>query len=761
MRDWELLGINSTTREVIEKFNINSNSSRFMDHVTGSIMSNGLLFTGTETVAGELVVPLRKVGLSGIVESDTLFDNFRMYFRESNNIVELDKFPVDLTRYNDNKPHFLYFKENLTYRVSDYIFGQSDEVLICRFIINLDSTWQQMYIMAQRAGTPAYDAGEEFYKLDGINVKSPRGLELSHTDGIVQRSGIEYTDRFSPDLYHSFSSPDIRMPLRYSNLSNEIDYTQDVTYNVDPNHYMSYDSNSKKKNAASERIRNIYNSIYGIEEYAETIAVALSEALSQSLGQSEYRRILNIYKAHMNTIYALISELGNYMQDSYFSTINLTNLNQNIADYLVYDETYFADTVRITSDTVVRVRDSIYFLVSGNSMVCNIPIVEVLEVIYNAVNDLSVGTGTLNTVPTDKFTLQRVLWDIYEDCLIVQYGDTVFDTVEDAIAQVGSMLYPVPFGRLIYIPLAVLVLKQGTTDINTDPESVILIKQYIYADSEQEGFADYIARSLANRALNYIYGIFDGTYPVAKSDTLKYLNNGVATYVSGDFYLEYDNLRNSVQVINSLNESSYDSKKALSANQGKVLNDNKLARDGSQTFTGAQGALRPESNNSVDLGTSSLRWKTLYSTGVSSAGNVNPSANNSYDLGTSSLKWRNLYVNAISGVSSFSATTISSTGNTSVGGDATVSGKLVVNSNGSTLKNTTIQGTLGVTGATTLGGALTLASKPTFSTASMGGFVLSRGESGTGVTVDYLEAASGKNSGNVTNFSNKSVIVSW
>lgn len=48
--------------------------------------------------------------------------------------------------------------------------------------------WQQMYIMAQRAGTPMYASGEEFYKLDGINVKSPGGLELSLTDGTVRRS---------------------------------------------------------------------------------------------------------------------------------------------------------------------------------------------------------------------------------------------------------------------------------------------------------------------------------------------------------------------------------------------------------------------------------------------------------------------------------------------------------------------------------------------------------------------------------------------
>lgn len=188
MRTWRTLQTNSTTRELIENFNINAYSSMFMDYVTGTIMNNGLLFTGKETVEGQPIAPLTKIELEGIVNSNTIFDNFRMYFKGDNSIVELNQFPVDLTEFNDNKPHFLYFKKDRTYRVSDYIFGEADEVLICRFIIGVDSMWQQMYIMAQRAGTPMYASGEEFYKLDGINVKSPGGLELSLTDGTVRRS---------------------------------------------------------------------------------------------------------------------------------------------------------------------------------------------------------------------------------------------------------------------------------------------------------------------------------------------------------------------------------------------------------------------------------------------------------------------------------------------------------------------------------------------------------------------------------------------
>ena len=627
MRDWRTLSINTTTREVIESFNVNANSSRFMDYVTGTIMNNGLLFTGQETVEGELVSPLQRVNLSGIVNSDTIFDNFRMYFREPNKIVELNQFPVDLTNYNDNKPHFLFIKDDLTYRVSDYIFGQSDENIICRFIINQDGTWNQMYIVAQRAGTPVYYAGEEFYTLDGINLASPGGLELSHTDGHVRRSGIEFNDKFSPDLYHSYATSAQRLPIRYTDLNNEVDYNLDPVYNVDPKHYMSYDYNAKKKTAASERIRNVLNAIYGIYDYNKELADELHHAITITTEQSEYRRIVNLFVEHMDGIYLLIGELGSFLQDEYFQAISRTRMDSNIVLYNNYMEANFGETVTIGPDTVQQMIDASYYLIPGNINICADPMRGILTDMYDDIQQLPVGTGVLNNVPEGKHTIQRVLWDIYENCLIVQYGDTVYDSLEDAISAVGTVVYPVPWGHLFYIPLAALVIRENCTDINLDTETAIVIKQYMYADTEQEGFADYMARALAKKALLYIYGIFDGTYPVAKSDTLKYTEGGETYYESGDYYLEYDNLRNRVTVVNNLNESTYNSKHALSAYQGYVLNQNKLARDGSQTFTGTQGAFRPETTSTsdstgTDIGSSSNRWRTIYARNLNVTGTI-------------------------------------------------------------------------------------------------------------------------------------------
>ncbi|OHE63847.1 MAG: hypothetical protein A2001_01410 [Treponema sp. GWC1_61_84] len=54
-------------------------------------------------------------------------------------------------------------------------------------------------------------------------------------------------------------------------------------------------------------------------------------------------------------------------------------------------------------------------------------------------------------------------------------------------------------------------------------------------------------------------------------------------------------------------------------------------------------SMRPSSNGSVRLGTSSIRWGGAYLTTIDAAGHVYPSANSTYTCGTSSLRWSNTY----------------------------------------------------------------------------------------------------------------------
>ena len=53
MRNWEQLHYTNTFKELVDKFNLNSDSSNFIDKMTGTILCNGVLFNGKETIDGQ------------------------------------------------------------------------------------------------------------------------------------------------------------------------------------------------------------------------------------------------------------------------------------------------------------------------------------------------------------------------------------------------------------------------------------------------------------------------------------------------------------------------------------------------------------------------------------------------------------------------------------------------------------------------------------------------------------------------------------
>ena len=628
MRDWKSLVYTNTFRELVDLFNDNSESSKFLDDIVGTIMCNGVIFSGKETIDGAVIEPLKPVELTGnLVNSDTILDNFNLYFRESNKVVSLDLFPIDLLSYADGKLHFFYIREDLSYRVSDYMFGGVDEILLFRFIINTNSTWNQLYIMAQRAGTPIYSAGDEFYEVDGVYVKSPGGLELSHTSGTVKRSGIDFTDKPSPDIYKDYGLATQRVPLRYVNVKNEIDYTQSPTYNVITDKYMVYNQSAKLKTDADNCIRNIQNLYYDIVNYCNDVAEELHESILSG-GELVYlQQIVNAFVSHINIIYDQVDSLYTILSNSVLSSVDKTQLLANKTDIASFINTYLSTTAIATdvTDTQVQaIKNISSYIVVNDTTVYQNPLSIILDNISNDLEDIDFAVGELRSVPSGKFTIQRILWDIYEHTFIMQYGDTVYDTFNDAIEGTSLLEYPAPFNKTIYIPLSIMVIKSGISSINNDTETIIINRKWVEVDQELNDYADYVARSWADKALNQITQIVNGDIAVDKANKLKYTSSGTVNYADGDFYLNYNNLRNRLTVVDNLNQSSVDNTKVLSAHQGYVLNQNKLSTSGG-TLTGA------------------LTAKAITADNIT-AKNVVPSATNTYNLGSSSSYWNNAYV---------------------------------------------------------------------------------------------------------------------
>lgn len=505
MRTWEYIEYNNTFKELVDKINNNSDSSTFIDNITGTILCNGVIFNGNESINGQKILPLEKVNLSGVVTSDTILDNFQLYFRDSNVVIKLDQFPIDLLSYKDNKIHFLYIKEDLTYRISDYMFGGADEILLARFIINTNGTWNQVYIMASRAGTPEYDAADEFYNVSGLFVKSPQGLELSQTSGSVKRSGIEFSDKLSPDYRKFYNLSSERIPLRYINTYNEIDYNQNTTYNIITDKYMTYNMNKKLKTEAEQKIQDIQNMYYGIKKICNDVANELHTAIIAGGTLDELTPIVTSFTHYIDNIYVQVDNLYTLLGDNTLSSVRRADLLTNSTDINNFMNQYLKGTAissNIDNTQVLAINKIPAYIKHIDLTIYNLPLEDVLQEIQDDLNNISFNAGSIDNVPAGKFTIQRVLWDIYENCLIMQYGDTIYNTFEDAIEGTSLVPYPAPWGKTIYIPLAIIVLKSGISSINDDSETIIIDRRNIFVDQESSDYADYIARARAAKAIS-------------------------------------------------------------------------------------------------------------------------------------------------------------------------------------------------------------------------------------------------------------------
>ena len=607
MRDWKKVQPTNTLGEQMDTINDNSDSSAFIDKMVDDIISNGYIFTGKETIGGKYIAPLTNIGLTGVVPSALYFDNFKLFFRTTNKVLEVNNFPVDIHYYNNGKPQFLYFRDDLSYRVSDYMYGQVNEVLLCRFVINTDGTWNQLYVMPQRATSPMYHTGEEFYELEGLNVKSPGALELSTTEGTVKRSGIEFSDLVSPDVYKSTRLESVRVPLRYITTANTIDYTQSPTYSVITDKYMEYDGGIKAQTQADEMIRVFLDSIYDIPQYTNEKAEELHTALTLQSTLEDEQAIIKTYTDRIDSVIASANSIINFINTNHLAPNSLTAFQtqiQTINTYMTNNLKGAAISTSITELHVLAIRQiGTYFE----------DIDDLLQDITDEMDEIVYPTGTIKNVPTGKFTIQRILWDVYEDCFIMQYGDTVYDTFDEAALGSSLLSFPAPYGKTIYIPMAILIIKSGISSINNDPDSVIVTRRWIYVDESYDAMADMIARTKADLALSQIQDIIGGTTPVGKADSLKCTVGGQTQYKDGDYYLNYNNLINKISVVNDLTHSVYSSTEALSAYQGYLLDTNKVAKSG-DTMTGTLSAqsVNPKTTNTYSLGTSGLIWNEAF-----------------------------------------------------------------------------------------------------------------------------------------------------
>ena len=284
-RDFIAIDVSNTIGDWVDAFNNNALASTDHTWYLGEMLYNGVLYTGRETIGGEPAVPFVNLSIASSPISELVLDNFYVYFRNINKIELIDHAVVDLSNYNTGHPMFFYLKSDLGFRVSQEFNQAADEVMLFRFIIN-NGIFSQCYLTAQRFGSNVYDSAKEFYTVQGcqpLPVGSSYPTSIKLDNGTIKRSGIEINNHQIPDI-HDVVDNDVPFNLRYIETDNTVDYTKQVTYNVDPNYYLIYTTGNKQpvpagKFTAQRILYDVYENCL-IMQYGDSVYDSMELALS-------------------------------------------------------------------------------------------------------------------------------------------------------------------------------------------------------------------------------------------------------------------------------------------------------------------------------------------------------------------------------------------------------------------------------------------------------------------------------------------------
>lgn len=123
---------------------------------------------------------------------------------------------------------------------------------------------------------------------------------------------------------------------------------------------------------------------------------------------------------------------------------------------------------------------------------------------YTVITDkiLNYQTHTFTTI-NEGYTAQRVLYDVYSDCYVIQYGNEVFETLDEAVSSINSVNYDFPYDVNImpmFLPIALMFIKCGYTDLTDSDQCLIIYQTNITTSPEQSLFfaEDAYARGKIN-----------------------------------------------------------------------------------------------------------------------------------------------------------------------------------------------------------------------------------------------------------------------
>lgn len=328
--------------------------------------------------------------------------------------------------------------------------------------------------------------------------------------------------------------------------------------------------------------------------------------------------------------------------------------------------------------------------------------------------------GATSACPSNKFSIQKLYYDVYTKTIIAMYGNRAYNSMEEAVYAIDSVMsYKLPDGIEYLIPIAAIITKNTEDAISEDNFRIINLD---YNEKEVLD-SDTFTRQQAQEAINKATAALDTADSVSAT-----LNEHVGDRTNPHrvrLNQLYDSQGQLVTIDDSYAQwtvSSILSRAASAAadlyylKTGGTISGNvaigsssaakNLTVYGTSTLSGnvsLGGSLSVSgnitTNSTHNIGTNASRFGTAYITtlnassnstisGSLTAGDLIPETTLSYSLGSSAKRYNKLWTKdidasgalAISGNASISGT-LSVTGNTSLSGNLTMgtSKKIEVN----------------------------------------------------------------------------------
>ena len=328
----------------------------------------------------------------------------------------------------------------------------------------------------------------------------------------------------------------------------------------------------------------------------------------------------------------------------------------------------------------------------------------------NLTKVMNYSTGSLSNVATDKFSIQKLYFDVYEKCIVAMYGNRAYDTREEAIYAIDSVMsYPLPDGMEYLIPIAVIIASNTSGPITDDNFRVVNLdyNEQEVLDSDtftRQQSAEAVLK--ANQAIDIANDVEtdltahtgDRTNP--HQVRLDQLYNSLGSRITlADDYANYS-VSSILAAAATAAGNVYYAKtggpingdvsisRTLTVNGATTLKEN-ITADKNITVG---GNITPKSNNTTALGTSSIRLKSVYTGILDASGNstisgtltshsIVPATTLSYTLGSSTYRYNNVYTRALNADGAISGASATISGALEAG-SATIKGNLEVNNSG-------------------------------------------------------------------------------